>query len=189
MVITPVVTTVNDLTVVTGPARSAGLHVSSIIKAILLRLEPERFGGELDHNRIQLGFTVERVIEEAWRARRVDVIRPGEIVKDGIAGSPDGVRFDEAGAIVEEIKCTWMSNRGCPDDKKFIHWLWQIKAYCHLLDTRRARLSVFFVNGDYAKNREPQFCAWDLAFHDGEIAENWMMLTTQAQELRAKGGT
>jgi hypothetical protein len=78
-----------------------------------------------------------------------------------------------------------MSSKGCPEDKKFWHWLVQIKAYCHLLDTTRARLHVFFVNGDYASHRDPQYRSWDLGFHEGEIAENWSMLVNQAAHLRS----
>jgi len=160
------------------------MHVSTLIKAICKSLEPERFGGELNHNRIELGFTVEAMIEEAWRARRIDVVRPGEIEKDGISGSPDGLTYDpERGVIVEEIKCTWMSMKGCPHDKKFWHWFAQIKAYCYLTDALHGRLHVFFVNGDYRDHREPHFCSWDLEFHRGEIDENWMMLTNQKRKL------
>lgn len=181
MIIAKRQTTVADLSPVEGPPRSAGHHVSGLLKQILVRLEPDRFGGALDMTRIELGFTVEHLIETSWRARRTDVMRPGEITKDGITGSLDGVSFDEQGPIVEEIKCTWMSSFGCPEDKKFWHWIAQIKAYCHLADTTRARLHVFFVNGDYREHREPQFLSWDLTFSEGEIAENWMMLQRQAE--------
>jgi len=177
--------TVADLAVEPHPSRSTGLHVSTIIKAICKGLEPERFGGEITNwTPIEMGFTVERAIESAWASRRIDVWRPGEMEKDGIVGSPDGVTFDSDGAIVDEIKCTWMSSKGCPEDKKFWHWLVQIKAYCHLLDTIRARLHVVFVNGNYSDHREPQYCSWDLRFHGGEIDENWMMLVNQAAVLR-----
>ena len=106
-----------------------------LIKAICHALEPERFGGEMDWNRIELGFTIEKVIEAAWAARRVEIIRPGEIEKDGISGSPDGLSFDDAGPVVEEIKCTWMSLRDCPEGKKFWHWIVQMKAYCYLTES------------------------------------------------------
>jgi hypothetical protein len=185
MIVTPREVTVADLALDPHPPRSTGFHVSALIKAILVGLEPGRFGGEMDWTRIEIGFAVERAIEQAWQARRIDVWRPGEIEKDGIAGSPDGVTFDAEGPVVDEIKCTWMSSKGCPEDKKFWHWLVQIKAYCHLLDTTRARLHVFFVNGDYASHRDPQYRSWDLGFHEGEIAENWSMLVNQAAHLRS----
>jgi hypothetical protein len=176
---------VADLEVDPGPLRSDTLHVSTLIKAICVGLEPERFGGTDDPSvKFEIGFAVERAIEEAWRLRRIDVLRPGEFTKDGITGSPDGVSFNEGVPVVEEIKCTWMSSRGCPDDRKFWHWFVQIKAYCHLLDTRLACLHVFFVNGDYAQHREPQYLSWDLRFNKGELDENWSMLLNQARALR-----
>lgn len=175
---------VADLGLEASPPRSNTLHVSTLIKAILMGLEPARFGGTDDPSvKFEMGFAVERAIEEAWRLRRIDVLRPGEFEKDGITGSPDGVSFIVGTPIVEEIKCTWMSSRGCPDDRKFIHWIWQMKAYCHLIDTDRARLHAFFVNGDYVQ-REPQYLSWDLKFSERELEENWSMLRNQAKALR-----
>jgi len=175
---------VADLEIDPGPLRSDTLHVSTLIKAICVGLEPERFGGTDDPSvKFEIGFAVERAIEEAWRLRRIEVLRPGEFTKDGVTGSPDGICFDAEGSVIEEIKCTWMSSRGCPDDKKYWHWLVQMKAYCHLIDTLRARLHVFFVNGDYAQHREPQYLSWDFTFTKGELIENWSMLLNQAKAL------
>jgi len=175
---------VADLDIDPGPLRSDTLHVSTLIKAICVGLEPERFGGTDDPSvKFEIGFAVERAIEEAWRLRRIEVLRPGEFTKDGVTGSPDGISFDAEGPVIEEIKCTWMSSRGCPDDKKYWHWLVQMKAYCHLIDTLRARLHVFFVNGDYAQHREPQYLSWDFTFTKGELIENWSMLLNQAKAL------
>jgi hypothetical protein len=176
MIVTLRPVSVVDLGVEPGPPRSTGVHVSQLIKAICFALEPERFGGEMDWNRIELGFTIEKVIEQAWAARRVEIIRPGEISKDGISGSPDGLSFDDQGPVVEEIKCTWMSMRECPEGKKFWHWIVQMKAYCYLTESTRARLHTFFVNGDYSQHREPTYKCWDLQFSPGEIDENWAML-------------
>jgi hypothetical protein len=183
VIVTPRSATVADLGVSPSPPRSSGVHVSTLIKAICAQLEPERFGGEMDWNKIELGFSVERAIERAWAERRIDVVRLGEIEKDGIAGSPDGLSVEAGELVIEEIKCTWMSNRDCPEGKKFWHWLAQIKAYCYLADTLRARLHVLFVNGDYAQHREPTYCSWDLHFHQGELDENWMMLRNQKRAL------
>jgi hypothetical protein len=185
MLITPRPSSLSDLDFLPGPPRREGIHVSACIKRVLIALEPERFGGELDMTRVEIGFTIERLIEEAWRLRRTNVTRPGDFERDGIIGSPDALSVDDDGVCVEEIKCTWMSSRGCPDDRRFVHWIWQMKAYCTLVGTQRARLHAFFVNGDY-KTREPQFLSWDLQFHDSELAENWMMLATQAEALRSQ---
>jgi hypothetical protein len=187
VIITPRAASVADLHSIAGPPRSDGLHVSTVLKSILLALDPERFGGEMDLARIELGFAVERLIERAFAERQQNILRIGELEKDGISGSPDGVSFSEAGddeMIIHEIKCTWMSMTGCPEHKKFWHWLAQIKAYCYLAETHRARLHVFFINGNYKDQRSPQYAEWDLLFHDGELAENWAMLTNAATALR-----
>jgi hypothetical protein len=185
VIIVPRKSSVADLGLEPNPPRSDTLHVSTLIKAILVGLEPERFSNDSDPSvKFEMGFAVERAIEEAWRLRRIEVLRPGEFEKDGITGSPDGVSFDSDGPIVDEIKCTWMSSRGAPEDKKFWHWLVQMKAYCYLLDTTRARLHTFFVNGDYAQHREPQYLSWDLQFTEREILENWNMLLSAAIVIR-----
>jgi hypothetical protein len=173
-----------DLLVEEGPERSGGIHVSTLIRAICQQLEPERFTDDpIDPVHREMGFSVERMIERAWETRRLGIFRPGELEKDGIVGSPDAITVDDHGLIVDEIKCTWMSSRDCPEGKKFWHWLVQIKAYCWLIETYRARLHVFFVNGDYRDQRGPQYQSWDLTFSQGELAETWLMLVNQAKAL------
>lgn len=167
-----------------GPPRSTGLHVSQVIKSLLVKLEPERFGGEMDWTKIELGFAVEALIEHAFRDRQQDIARIGELVKDDIAGTPDGLSVDDEGLLIHEIKCTWMSSTDCPDHKKFSHWLWQIKSYCHMADALRARLHVFFVNGNYRDTRNPEYREWDLLFSQGELEENWAMIVNAARSLR-----
>jgi hypothetical protein len=185
VIITPRAVTVADLALVPSPPRTEGTHVSTLIKALCEALEPERFSGEMDYTRFEVGYAVERAIERAWAERHITVIRPGEFTVNGITGSPDGVSFEDDGTIViEEIKCTWMSSRGCPEDRKFWHWIVQMKAYAHLLGTDRARLHVLFVNGNYADERTPQYRSWDFQFTTREIEENWAMLRNQADAVR-----
>ena len=184
MIVLPAGSSVTDLVVEPPPLRSPGIHVSDAIKAICVALEPERFSGGGDEELFQFGYTTERMIELAWQARRRETIRPGEIEKDGIVGSPDAITFDDDGMVVDEIKATWMSSTGCPEDRKFAHWIWQIKAYCHMLQTDRARLHVFFVNGNYRDVRRAQFLSWHLLFDARELEENWRMLCSARDTLR-----
>jgi hypothetical protein len=169
-----------------GSPRSPGLHVSQVLKSILVKLEPERFGGEMDWTKIELGFAVEALIEHAFRDRQQDILRLGELWKDEIAGTPDGMSFHDGTLIIHEIKCTWMSSTDCPDHKKFAHWIWQIKSYCHMAETCHARLHVFFVNGNYKDSRSPEYKEWDLLFSPSELEENWMMVLNAARSLRVE---
>jgi hypothetical protein len=191
--ITPRPASVGDL-VGPGPPRSDGLHVSRVIKSLLLAIDPERFSGDMNWEKIEFGFTVEAMIEQAFRDRRQTILRIGELHKDGLAGSPDGVSFDlltpgHDTMVIHEFKCTWMSSRGCPEDRKFWHWIVQMKCYCHMAGTPHARLHVFFVNGNYREQRDPQYCEWDLTFTEGELEENWMMIINAAAALREPDGT
>jgi hypothetical protein len=191
--------TIESLVFEAAPQRTPGLHVSQIIKSICIDIDPKRFTQEnerLPWERFESGFTFERVLEVALQSRRADIFRPGEVEKDGIILSPDGI--DAAGDefsfaatwvpgyvdwVLEEYKFTWMSSREAPDAAKFIHWFWQMKAYCYALETLRARLRVLFVNGDY-QGSGPQYKVWDIQFTERELIENWNMLLGQA---RAKG--
>ncbi len=165
------------------PNRSPGLHLSAILKSMMAKLEPARFntGKPMDMLRVEAGFAFERMMERGLRAKFPHYDRPGEYTRDGIAFSPDG--YDSDTRTLYELKCTWMSSKDAPLDKRFWHWLVQIKAYCYVLECFSAVLVAFFVNGDY-RDSGPQLRAWRLEFNARELAENFSMLTNFA---RAEG--
>jgi hypothetical protein len=187
--------TIEDLVFEASPARTPGLHVSEIIKSICVELDPKRFTADSDKlpwNKFESGFSFERVLEMAFMSRRDGIFRPGEIVKDGVIMSPDGIDPDGSSFsfgvnddwILEEFKFTWMSDFDCPHHAKFWHWLVQMKAYAFALETLKARLRVLFVNGDYRDGYKPSYKVWDILFTYEELQENWAMLMGHA---RAKG--
>lgn len=163
-----------------GMERSPGLHVSEIYRDLAIRagLLDDSDDNPPPNNHTTLGFIWETVIEKALRNLLPDgVTRPGEFIVDGIACSPDGVdKFWR----VHEYKCTWKSSNHDIQDKK--HWMWmvQIRAYCYVMNATRARLHVFFVNGDY-RGSGPQLKVWDLEFTQRELDENWKMLVNHAK--------
>jgi len=174
-----------DLTVSPdAPPRSPGLHQSDLIKGLLQELEPERFSKPLDALRIEMGFAFERMLEEGLKRKFPGIFRPFEIQVEGVAMSPDG--YDAASNTLEEFKATWMSSRHGIEDKRFWHWLVQIKGYLYGLTTHTgvehttARLRVFWVNGDY-KGSGPQLASYRLEFEPREIVENWQMLRNYAR--------
>ena len=187
--------TIESLVFAGQPERTPGLHVSQIIKSICVEIDPKRFTQEnerLPWERFETGFTFERVLEVALQSRRAEIFRPGEVEQDGIILSPDGIDPDGSvfsfatlndPYILEEFKFTWMSVREAPQHSKFLHWFWQMKAYCHVLGTPRARLRALFVNGDY-KGSGPLYRVWDIQFTEQELLDNWQMLV---QHARAKG--
>lgn len=170
------------------PQRSEGLHLSTIISDIMKNLYPLRYGSnEIDVAKIELGLLWERYLEKALyeediRVNRRPIIRPGEFNLNGIACSPDGINTEDW--AIEEYKCTWKSSPADPNDidsEKFMPWWIQIKGYCKVIRTRKARLRVFFVNGDYKETRGVHYRVWETEFNDREIEENWAMLVNHAK--------
>lgn len=233
MIITALPDTIDSLQFEAGPERSAGLHFSQIRESILEEITPKRRKrltrseqaqpateqrgegeserGYLFHNYVEGGFTFERALEQAL-VSRLDgsVIRPGEVIVDGIACSPDGISCVDC--ALEEYKFTWKScaetpwpcvehaivapdgrrygapHPACPRcirdfGPKFWGWIIQLKAYCYVLEIKTARLRAFFVNGDY-KAKTPEYRVWHFEFTEEELQQTWRLLVVHA---RSKG--
>lgn len=170
--------------------RTPGIHVSDIIRTIMMTLEPKRFAAQNKDKppveRMAPGVIWEQLLEDAMSKlavadKSMHLVRPGEVVQDGIILTPDAISITEW--LVHEFKFTWMSSNGAIDHKKFFHWMLQLKAYCYALKTRQARLHAFFVMGDYAGSG-PQTLAWNVKFTQLELDETWQMLLNTA---RSKG--
>lgn len=168
--------------------RSVGCHVSKIIKS--LEKKYGRLAGRKDvddDNQEQwkdyrlAGFVMERAFKEVVaESTKLKLIRPGELCVDNIYMTPDFL--DVEGWAVEEWKCTWRSMSWDIDDMaQFFSWWAQIKAYCRALGVLKARLRVFYVNGDY-RPRKPQPRAWEITFEPWELDENWQMILQHAKE-------
>lgn len=174
--------------------RAPGTHVSTIIKDLCLTLDPLRFTKEGSEEfqdlelepRVWLGQAMDTHLSQVLTAYTQTAVRPGGIEVDGVWMSSDLLVLADdpssADFVVEEFKLTWMSSRGGVDQPKFIHWLWQIKAYCWAWETVHARLRVYFVNGDYQYPLKPQYRVWDLEFTFEELQNNWRMLLGHAKK-------
>ena len=154
--------------------RSEGLHLSDILEDIEVNTLRANRGGDIDLNAFRtMGFIWERVLTGQLIQAAEDcgsLVRPGELEKDGIYMTPDGLCPNEW--VLEEWKCTWKSMRREIED--FWRYWAQIKSYCLALDCSHARLRVFFVNGDY-KGSGPRFRVWEAEFTSRELQENWDM--------------
>lgn len=183
-------------TVITGPAdlmdrpRSSGLHLSQIYGDIdaelganakykdnpmpLAQLEVYRSAGFIWEHAMDLALAKSLESDE-W-------VRPQEFNRDGISGSPDLIGLTDW--VLGETKYTWKSSKNFDEliakgTGKLWVWTVQMKGYCHMIGTNKARLFAFFVNGDY-RNYQPQFRVADFVFNSRELRENWNMITAHA---------
>ena len=165
-----------------SPGRSKGLHLSDIIRYIMIHAEPEKYlrdDGDAFRLRINTGLRFEEAIERSEAAAlfgSLGIIRPGEILQDGILMTPDGVELREDGElVVHEYKNTWKSSRQSLTHDKHWAWMMQIKSYCFGLATRYAELWPRWVNNDYAPP-SPKLACFDLEFTTLELFETWDMV-------------
>jgi hypothetical protein len=157
-----------------GPPRSEGLHLSTIYKILMKRLQPDRFdkrdaqGNPLpfDKRRTSVGLLFESMLERGL-AEKFATVRPGEVFSDeGIVMTPDGVNPTECAG--EEYKSTALSCREgiyepmivdgetyhIPRDK-FVHFFIQMKGYAKWLGVTRFILTILFIYGDYRWHKVP----------------------------------
>lgn len=166
--------------------RSEGRHVSLAIRRLCIQLGhfddsplPE------DRTLLELGSAFEDLLAGALAARveRSDpgrYIRPGEQECDGIFGTPD--LYDLTDHAVIEVKFTRLSTKHDPESTKFWKYWKQLQAYCHMMGTRRGRLHIIHINGDYkfgSLGSAPTYRVWGPdhgEFEESEIADTWSLI-------------
>ena len=174
--------------------RTAGLHVSQIIGDLLVSMDPDTYGkndaNEGKWMNFLAGLVFERALELAWLDKEIEdnhrpeLVRPGEVERDGILGTPDA--FDTRLGRPEEYKCTKKSCRQEITDPKFWHYFVQLKAYVYMLGCNSGVLWVLFVNGNYSNDdNDPESSyvikGWEMEWTDLELEENWTMLVNHAR--------
>lgn len=162
--------------------RPEGLHLSQIIQDIVRTMHPGWFT-ELENDRrralFELGNTFEDVMAEALRARLGLWHKPKPIVCEGIICSPDG--WSPTRNRLDEVKLTWCSSKDGLAHPKLQKYMYQVLAYCHALKARRARLHVFYINGDW-KPPLPQPHTYLIIPSMQDILANWKLLTQHARD-------
>lgn len=166
--------------------RSPGVHISSVVKFMASSLqkqgqwaeEPLGLAGQL--GRIWEVTIASTIAAAGWSGAAF--IRPGELECEGFIGSPDAIRLSDG--AVQEFKATWKSSSGSIFDKA-PWYLWQIKGYCYMTDTKLATLYVLFLNGTY-KPPLPEIGAWELEFSQLELEENWKAIRANAKVMAKK---
>lgn len=186
MIVEPLTMLVNaeDYSEATEP-RSPGLHLGRIIGA-LDQARGTKYPESSEQTKqtyFSMGFMWETFLSNIFLDTAIKkaagvLVRPGELVSDGIAMSPDAL--DLSDYVLEEYKATWRSSIHPIDDKRFWAWIVQMKCYCRALGTYRARLRVFFVNGDW-RSSGPQVRAWSFQFTPRELEETWAMCLNHAR--------
>lgn len=166
------------------PVRSEGVHLTDIIKDIMIEshIQKTMSGSVWKEDQLHLagevGFMWEEILSSALKNRLP--CRIGELELDGILLSPDGIEVDEVDGepILSEYKSVWSSSKREPID----NWKWmaQTKGYCKALGLTKVRMYILYLMGDY-KGGGPQYRKCTIEFTELEIEENWEMLVNHAR--------
>src|SRR5271155_190749 len=184
--------------------RSSGIHLSSIIRHIALKtgelakeygvgpgltemiatLNPQQAASCGPIVKASIGLAWEH-----WLAARVQGLnhQPGELIWDGIIGSPDGIgeewmgdQPNELRFIIHEFKATWKSSAYPVTDQ----WMWmaQCMGYCYMLGKEMEEpvntcvLHPVYMCGDYRSNRDPIYKPTIIEFDQQELEMNWQLI-------------
>lgn len=173
-------------------ARAKGLHLSTITNDIAATLYPKEFwylkrepgAGEAFDDRTRATFEAGHVIEDAIAATlqtRIGWNKPQPRQSaEGIWCSADG--WSQHTATIDEMKATWKSSRDFVGSPKWQLYLWQVMAYMHVWEARRARIHVVHMNGDWRPPRPAPPKTYIVRPTAAEIRGNWAMCVQHAKD-------
>lgn len=163
------------------------IHLTTVIKYIESKIDPNKYANsawDLDPTG-EIGFFWEDLLEMVFANRMGQ--RPGEVLKDGIVGSPDGINidpWDKVPIVDEEYKCTWKSSNSPVTDNWY--YMTQFQSYCYMMDTNVTLLHILYLNGDY-RGSGPCYRQYRIEFSQQELQETWDMIRRHAEEMWKKG--
>lgn len=170
--------------------RPAGCHVSTIIKQMLIERDAKKYGDDspIDADTIERGYVWEEVLSDALLRRHggQEGFRPDPFQVDSVWMSPDWFN-PESEFPLEEWKATRVSRKSDITDR---HWYWFVQIGCYLKGTggTKARLRVWYMNGDYSEKtkRDPRlltsYVRFTLEYSQREIDENWRSVIGTAKK-------
>lgn len=171
-------------------ADTGKLHLSDIAKYIDFKMKFTKMNTQARKWNLmaaaEMGFLWEDVLSLMLGKRYA--MRIGEIEKDGIVCSPDGVSpidpYGYESLVNEEYKATWKSINKPPEDNWY--WMTQFKSYDYVLGVNVTILRVLYINGDY-KGSGPLPAKFRLQYSERELVENWQMICNARDEMMDKG--
>jgi hypothetical protein len=170
-------------------ARTPGIHLSGVLRhiaisaGILKGVDPVtgKWDGDKDIDEEEMPMRM--AIGMAWEDWAVGLYpdmlhQPGELERDNVFGTPDGITYDPFGdepAIIEEFKATWLSSWKKDITQKWL-WMHQGMGYCSMYGlARRVRYHVLWMNGDY-RPPSPKYMTYLVEFSQAELDRGWALV-------------
>ena len=170
--------------------RTPGKHLSSVLRyiattaGILKGVDPKtgKWKGDttLDEDEMPLRMALGMAWED-WAVGLYPemVWQPGEIERDNVYGTPDGLSAITLGNLeicIDEFKCTWKSSHQRPILGEWM-WMNQGMGYCAMsqMDIRYVRYHVMYVCGNY-RPPAPSYMRYLVEYSQQEIDRTWALV-------------
>lgn len=130
--------------------REPGVHLSTILFDYIKTLHPQWYAKEMEEERKRTLFELGNVFEDVIAAGLRETLgfeKPEPRKIDGVWMSPDGWNAERK--RIDEIKLTWCSAKDGLAHPKLKKYQMQTLAYMYGWKAERARIHVFYVNGDW----------------------------------------
>lgn len=159
-------------------------HVSDLISKILG--DGERGETDWGNNIMALGtiweeVVMRRVVAEVTLDKGIVPLFDVKRELDGIIGTLDGLLClpDSIGGGMMPWECK-VRFRPRHHPREYNRWMYQVKAYCHMVGSNKAWFTGLFVS-----NRPPNadLAWWELEFSKEELEENWQMIVNMKEYL------
>lgn len=172
--------------------RSPGVHVQAINKALGIA------AGKLEDSELE-SFPFERMTSESyplmmalgvgWEEFRAShyaddelVWQPGEMERDDIFGTHDGLLLHDPPAI-------WEAKRTTKKIQSIVScWLYLKQALCYsaMSGIRRVQFDILWVLGDYSRPYQPKATESLIEFDDKEVETWWKTILKTAPGVKAE---
>ena len=121
-----------------------------------------------------------QLVDDAIQGSGGTILRPGEVVMDGIAMTPDAI--NQRLFHLEEWKSTSIRSDGFDIAKRRVEWLWQVAAYARYFNMTRAIIRVWFY-GEFP----PTVKNFVIEFSTADIEENWTNILNHWNYMKSRG--
>jgi hypothetical protein len=183
--------------------RTPGWHLSGVLKYIAIEcnmLELKQVSAE-DVDVFPLRMVLGMAFEEFIVGFYPDMVwQPGELCRDDVWGTPDGITYEDSGAILHEFKHTHKSYRKHVEvgggNSIVDQWMWMQQGSGYInqlreggLDVNQAWFHICYVNGryEYHKGGHPTYIKYLVEYSEEELERNWNMVLQYRDRVEKEG--
>lgn len=171
--------------------RSPGIHVQAINKA--LGVAAGKLDGDEDspfERMSETTYPLMMALGVGWEEFRAShyseselLWQPGELERDGLFGTPDGLLLQHDPVSIWECKRTTKKIQSISSCWMYLK---QSLSYCAMAGLDRVQIDILWVCGDYKRPYQPMATSSLVEFTESEIESWWKVLLKAAKNVKSE---